>query len=431
MAKETAKLKRGIGIVAASFLVLNGIIGAGIFALPGELARQAGLFGPWLILLFGILIITVAWTFAALASYFKTSGGPVTYASKAFGPIAGFQVGWLFYVGRATSLAANTNVLFNYVAYFWDGMNDYLSKAILFIVIIGGLTIVNFMGLNSAMRAINIFSLLKAIPILVLILLGLPHISPEGLLPNDFPVIDDFGTLVLLILYAFVGFECVLFTTEETKDPKKTLPRALITTVVAITIVYFLIQLIYVNVVTVENNNTPLIELGRILFGEMGTSIIIITAICSIMGSATSILLTAPRLTFSLAEEGLLPKWFSAVHEKYNTPANSVLFLGALGLFLGITGTFIYLAMASALARIIAYIVCICSLPAIRRQADEETVKNALILPGGYLIPCLGLSVCTLAVVVSPLQSWLYLSGFLILGGVLYITSIRLKKGQS
>lgn len=428
MAKGDAKLKRGVGALAASFLVLNGIIGAGIFALPGALSTQAGLFGPWLILLFGVLIITVAWTFGSIASYFKSSGGPVAYASLAFGPFAGFQVGWLLYVGRATSLAANTNVLFNYLSYFWQGINSDLSKAAMFILIIGGLTVVNVMGIKSAMKAINLFSLLKVLPILVLILIGLPHISPSGVLPSDFPVIDDFGTLVLLILYAFVGFECVLFTTEETKNPTKTLPRALITMVIAITVVYFLIQLIYVNVVTTNDIDAPLIELGSILFGEVGASIIIITAVCSIMGTATSILFTAPRLTFSLAEDGSLPKWFSKVHEKYNTPANSVIFLGVFGLFLGITGTFIYLAVASALARILAYIICISSLPAIRRKADTETRENALTLPGGYLIPCLALSVCIVAVYFSPLQSWLYLTGFLSLGGFLYFLNSALKK---
>jgi len=427
MSSSGPKLKRDIGYLAASFLVFNGIIGAGIFALPGELAEQAGLYGPWLILLFGVLIIMVAWTFAAIASYFKTSGGPVTYASRAFGPVAGFQVGWLLYVGRATSLAANTNVLFNYVAYFWDGINSDISKSVLFTLIIGGLTIVNIMGLKSAMKVINLFSLLKAIPILVLILIGLPYVSPAGILPGDFPVVDDMGTLVLLILYAFVGFECVLFTSEETKEPKKTLPKALITMVVAITVIYFLIQLIYVNAVTDVSVDVPLIELGRIIFGEVGATIIIVTALCSIIATTTGILLTAPRLTFSMAEKGMLPDWFAVVHEKYNTPANSVLFLGVIGLFLGITGTFVYLAMASALARIIAYIICICSLPAIRRQADEETLKGALKLPGGYLIPALGLLVCAIAVAVSPLESWLYLSGFVMLGGFLYYQSSRLK----
>ena len=196
---------------------------------------------------------------------------------------------------------------------------------------------------------------------------------------------------------------------------------------VAITVVYFLIQLVYINIVTIDNNDAPLIELGRVVFGEAGVSIIIITALFSIMGTATSILLTAPRLTFSLAKDGSLPQWFSRVHTKYNTPANSIIFLGVFGLLLGITGTFVYLAVASALARILAYIICILSLPIIRKKADQATRKKALKLPGGFLIPCLALLVCIVAVVFSPLQSWLYLFGFLSLGGLLYFINSRHK----
>ena len=111
-----AKLKRDIGFLAAGLLVLNGVVGAGIFGLPGRLYDQAGAFSPWLILIFGALIITVAWTYAELASYFTKTGGPVAYVSHAFGPVLGFQVGWLLYIGRVAALAANTNVLTAYLS---------------------------------------------------------------------------------------------------------------------------------------------------------------------------------------------------------------------------------------------------------------------------------------------------------------------------
>ena len=428
MAKRGVKLIRDIGLVAASLIVLNAVMGAGIFGMPGKLAEQAGQYSPWLILLFGALIITVAWTFGSIASYFKTTGGPVTYASYAFGPLVGFQVGWLFYFGRAASLAANINVIFNYMAYFWDGIaNDYIRTA-MFIFIIVGLTFINIIGVRAAIKSLNIISIFKFLPILVLILVGLPYISPNGFLPSNFPVIDDVGTLVLLILYAFVGFESVLFTTEETKNPTKTLPRALIINVIVIAVVYFLIQMIYVNVVTESSNDVPLIALGQILMGGAGVVIVIISAIFSILGSASGIILSAPRMTYSLAEQGLLPKWFCIVHEEYRTPTNSILFLAATALFLGITGTFIYLAMASALARMMGYVICILALPVIRKQADKETLDNAVKLPGGFLIPGLALFVCFIAAYFSPLLSWIYLSGFLAIGGLLYFANYLYKK---
>jgi len=423
-----AKLKRDIGMMAAIFLVFNGVIGAGIFGLPGKLAEQAGMFSPWLILIFGALILMVVWTFAAMASYFSSTGGPVAYASRAFGPLIGFQTGWLLYFGRVAAIAANLNLLFSYVAYFWDGISNEITRAVLFILIIAGLTAINIMGIKRAVQAINIVTFLKVIPILGLILIGLPHVSPEGLLPGDFPVIDDLGALILLIMYAFVGFEGSLVTAGETKNPKKTLPVALFSTVIVISIIYFLIQLIYVNAVTGGNNDAPLIALGHILLGGTGAIIIILTAIFSILGNATCIVIAISRMTFAMAEEGSLPKWFSQIHVKYNTPANSILFVAGIALILGLTGTFVYLATASALARMVAYGVCILALPAIKRKADQETRDNAMKLPGGYLIPAIGLLVCVFASVLSPLISWLYFLGFMALGSTLYFFNYLLKK---
>ncbi|MBT6033151.1 MAG: amino acid permease [Kordiimonadaceae bacterium] len=423
-----AKLKRDIGMLAAIFLVFNGVIGAGIFGLPGKLAEQAGMFSPWLILIFGALILTVVWSFASMASYFNNTGGPVAYASRAFGPLVGFQTGWLLYFGRIASIAANLNLLFTYAEYFWDGMANETTKAIMFCFIIGALAIINIMGIKRAVQAINIITFLKAIPIIGLILIGLPHVSPAGLLPGDFPVVDDVGALVLLILYAFVGFEGALVTAGETKDPKKTLPVALFSTVIIISIVYFLIQLIYVNTVIGGNNDAPLIALGQFVLGTTGAVIITLTAIFSIMGNATSIMIAVPRMTFAMAEDGSLPGWFSQVHEKYKTPMNSILFLSFIAIILGLTGTFVYLATASALSRMVAYGVCIASLPAIKRKADLQTRDEATNLPGGNIIPIIAILVCILAAVLSPLISWLYFCGFFALGSFLYFINYLLKR---
>lgn len=415
-----AKLKRDIGMLAAGFLVLNGVIGAGIFGLPGKLVEQAGIFGPWLIIIFGAFIITVAWTFASIASYFNTTGGPVAYANRAFGPLIGFQTGWLLYIGRVSAIAANINVLFNYAAYLWDGASGETTRGVMFFIIIGGLTVVNVMGIKKAVKAINVITLFKLIPVLVLILLALPHLTPEGVLPSDLPSFNDMSGLVLLILYAFVGFEGALVTAGETKNPRKTIPRALICGVLVITAIYFSVALTYANVVTNGSGDTPLVEMGEILMGPIGGVIIIITAIFSILGNATSIVIAAPRMTYAMAEEGSLPKWFGKVHEKYHTPANSIVFLGGLAFLLAISGTFVYLAIASTLARMIAYAICMLALPNIRKKADQETRDAATKLPGGYLIPGVAFFVCLFAISQSTEQSWKYVIGFVVLGSFLY-----------
>ena len=265
-----AKLKRDIGALAAGFLVLNGVIGAGIFGLPGRVVEKAGVFSPWLIVILGALMLSVVWTFAVIASYFTKTGGPVAYANRAFGPLIGFQTGWLLYISRSAATAANINVLFNYAAYFWDGLSGELIRGFMFFVIIGSLTIINVMGIKQAIKAINVLTLFKILPILVLILLSVPYLTPEGVLPTDFPTMDDTGGLVLLILYAFIGFEGVLVTAGETKNPRKTIPRALISTVLIITCIYFLVVLTYVNVVTEGGGDAPLVEMAEILAGPIG-----------------------------------------------------------------------------------------------------------------------------------------------------------------
>ena len=235
---------------------------------------------------------------------------------------------------------------------------------------------------------------------------------------------------MLLILYAFVGFEGALVTAGETKNPKKTIPRALICGVLVITAIYFSVAMTYANVVTNGGGDTPLVDMGEILMGPIGGVIIIITAIFSILGNATSIVIAAPRMTFAMAEEGTLPKWFGKVHEEYHTPANSIIFLGVLSFVLAISGTFIYLAIASTLARMIAYAICMLSLPNIRKKADAETLANATKLPGGYLIPGIAFVVCLFAISQSTIQSWQYMISFIALGGVLYFANKTIFKSN-
>jgi basic amino acid/polyamine antiporter, APA family len=427
---EQAKLKRDIGMVAAGFLVLNGIIGAGIFGLPGRLTEVAGAFSPWLFLIFGALIITVVWSFASLASYFSSTGGPVVYVSSAFGPMLGFQTGWLFYVGRVAAFAANINLLFDYAAFLWDGANEWVTRSIMIFIVIGALTVINILGIRKAIQAINILTFLKLVPIFLMIIMGIQYLEPAHMIPPELPVLEDAEAVILLIFFAFTGFESVLASAGETKNPKTTIPRALLSVFVVVTIIYFLLQLVYVTVAPPANASAPLIGLGGSLMGPIGEKIIITTAIFSILGNVAGIVIFASRSSFGMAHYGSLPMWFGKVHEKYSTPANSVIFQAVFVFILAISGTFVYLAMAGTLARLIAYSICILALPKVRKNADPETRKNALKIPGGYIIPLIGLCVCIFAMSQSQILNWQYLIGFVALGTALYFLNEKLKKGS-
>ncbi|HPF47201.1 MAG: amino acid permease [Alphaproteobacteria bacterium] len=425
---EEAKLKRDIGMLAAGFLVLNGIIGAGIFGLPGRLAEVAGTFSPWLFLIFGILILTVVWPFAALSSYFSSTGGPVAYVSTAFGPLLGFQTGWLFYVGRVAAFAANVNLLFDYMAYLWDGASPGMIRNIMILIVVAGLSIINILGIKRAIHVINIFTLLKLVPIFLLILLGLQYLAPENLVPPGIPDFNNANAVILLIFFSFTGFESVLASAGETKNAKRTIPRALLTVFIIVTIIYFLLQLVYITVAPEIEGSAPLIGLGESLMGPIGGIIVILTAIFSILGNVAGIAIFASRSTFGMAHYGSLPMWFGKVNDKYCTPANSIIFQSVFVFILAVSGTFVYLAIAGTLARLIAYSICILALPNVRKNADAETEVNSLKIPGGYVIPFIGLLVCFFAISQSELLSWKYLISFIVVGSFLYFMNERLKK---
>ena len=213
-AGHNKKLVRGIGIFGSAFLVLNGMIGAGIFALPSVVAARAGVLSPWLFLAVGVLIITVVLTFAELSSYFRISGGPVVYATRAFGPLTGFSTGWIYYVSRVAALAANSNAMAIYIGALWPWFGIDPGRAVVIVGVCGGLTLVNVLGVKDGVRTLAFFTFFKLIPLLVMILLGLQYVSPEVLFPENMPTIDNLGGTTLLLIYA-----CLLYTSPSPRDP--------------------------------------------------------------------------------------------------------------------------------------------------------------------------------------------------------------------
>lgn len=415
------QLLRGITMIGATILVLNSIIGAGIFQLPAAVYPEAGVWSPWLFLIIGILVITIVLTFAELASYFKDSGGPVLYTSTAFGPLIGFSTGWILFISRMTAFAANTTVMAVYLGALVPWFGEGIGRAILICVVCGALTYANYVGVRTGVRTMAVITFFKLAPITIMILLGLQHVTGATLFPAAMPAFDDIGGTTLLLIYAFVGFEGATIISGETKNPQATLPRALVSTTIFIGVFYFLIVLVYISVMPdATDGSATLIDVGRELMGPAGTILLTLGAFFSIGGNLSSIMLAVPRLPFAMAEERLLPRWFGHVHEKHATPSNSILLLGGLGLVFALSGSFAWLAAASSLTRLISYVLCIGALPVIRNKATEEERALAYRLKGGYAIPLFALLLCLWIGAQASLRSWVVTGGLLALGLVFY-----------
>jgi basic amino acid/polyamine antiporter, APA family len=424
------KLLRGIGFAGVALIVLNSVIGAGIFALPSAIAARAGLLSPWLFLVCGLLVITVVLTYSELASYFRDTGGPVLYTSAAFGPLTGFSTGWIFFLSRMTAFAANTNVLVTYLGAAWPWLAGGTGRGVAIVVVCSALTWANYVGVRDGVRTVGVLTIFKILPLLLLILLGLPHVGGDVLFPDVVPAIEDLGDTTLLLIYAYVGFEAATITAGETSRPRRNLPRALVATVAATGALYFLIVLVYIAVLPgAGDQGLTLVDLGRELAGPAGALLITATAVFSIGGNLASNMLTVPRLTFALAEQRLLPQWFGRVHSRFRTPGNSILFLGALSLVFALSGSFLWLAAASSLTRLIVYVLCIAALPVIRRRADREARASAFRLKGGYAIPAIALLVSCWIAAQSSLYSW-QLTGLLLLAGLLLYGLAKIQRDR-
>ena len=416
-----AQLRRDIGFFGAAFLVLNAMIGAGIFALPGKVAVNAGLLSPWLFLAVGVVFLAVVLTFAELASYFRESGGPVLYATYAFGPLAGFGTGWILFLSRMTAFAANANVMATYLGSLFPWFGSGIGRAAVISVLTLGLTYANIRGVKDGVRTMGFFTVLKVLPLLLLVLLGLQHVTADTLIPSASAVIGDLGGTTLLLVYAYVGFETMAVTAGETSEPRRVLPRALMRTVIGTGILYFLIVLVFVAVIPDDTYaDATLVDVGRMLAGPAGAIVITMAAVFSIGGNLAGTMIAAPRLIFALAENRLLPAWFGNIHPKYATPDHSIVVMGGLAMVMALTGSFVELAVASSLSRMLSYILSIASLPIIRNRAGKAMHARAYRIRGGYAVPLVGLAICLWLTAQATAENWRTVGILLAIGFVLY-----------
>ena len=424
---KNVSLNREIGQLGFAAITLNGVIGAGIFALPAIAASKSGDFSPWLFLICAVLIMTVVLSFARAASFFRDTGGPIQYAGLAFGSFVGFQTGWLVYIGRLSAIGANISLMVTYAGWFWapltSGLGHQLAVTAAFIL----LAVFNIIGVRQSMNVVFLFSALKLVPLFLLIILGLSHIQPEIFTQIELPVTGSLGETILVLLYAFVGFESAVVPAGEARNPRKDIPRAITFTVLIITGVYFLIQLISVSVLPeLASSKTPLADVAEILMGATGAALLTFGAVFSIGGNCSASMLSAPRMTYALAQMGSLPAWFGKVNPRTRTPLNSIIFYAVLGLVLALSGSFVWLAVVSTLARLLSYILGVAALPVLERRIEKT--EDQFQLRGGYLVPAVALLLCLWLITFASVTTWLTTAAFFTLGTVLYLASPRNQK---
>jgi basic amino acid/polyamine antiporter, APA family len=391
-------LKREIGAVGLALNAINLTIGAGIFVLPAVVAENLGRSAFIAYILCGLLIILIMLCYAEIGSKVTTSGGSYAYVEKAFGPFAGFLINTLFWFGfAALSNAAVVNALADMLAIWFPAFAVSYIRVIFFIVVFGLLSFVNIRGVKEGSHFAAATSLLKLLPLILLIVVGLFSISADNLTVQTWPAVKSIGETALTLFFAFMGIETALNVSGEIKNPRKAIPKGIFMGVFGVLVVYMLLQLVSQGVLGDQlavHKKAPLASLAVQLIGPVGGTIILITGLVSMFGMVTGDVLATPRLLFAAAKDKLLPGFLSRIHTKFATPRWSIVVYSALIVILASSGGFKQLATLASSSVLIIYLAVVLAMIKLRYKkdgADEAGFK----IPGGLLIPILAvITIC-------------------------------------
>src|SRR5258708_5948432 len=391
-------LLRAIGRWSLAALVVNSIIGSGVFGLPSTVAGLIGNYSPYAVLAAGAGMSVIIACFAEVASRFQDAGGPYLYARVAFGRFMGIQTAWMLWLGQVSAPAANANLFVIYVGEFFPHAKDPLPRALILTLLVGFLTVINIRGVRGGAQVSNLFTAAKLVPLSAVIVLGLFVLhnhhwnvaSPPVASPNT----GQWLKAVLLLAFAYGGWETALAPMSEARNPRRDAPFALFTALLLCTGIYTLIQWVVVGVLPdAAHSQRPLADVARLAVGPVGAALVAIGALVSFYGYLSAKILAMPRVPFALAEQGDFPKAFAAVHPPFHTPYVSILAFAALVWGFALVGEFKWNVTLSPVARLLYYGVGCAALPILRRKHPE--VADAMFqLPAGNLFAGGGRILC-------------------------------------
>ena len=395
MAKVLAETRqigliRGIRRWDLVAIAINGIIGGGIFGLPAPVFK---LIGPYSLIAFAVCAVVVTLIilcFAEVGSRFDETGGPYLYAREAFGATVAFEIGWLIWLARLTAFAANCNLLVAYIGYFLPAAANPFWRASIIIVVVAILAAINLLGVRQAAIVSNVFTIGKLVPLILFIAVGLFFLNHQAFVPGPRPATGAFSQSVLLLVYAFTGFEMAAIPAGEVRDPKKNLPRALLIAIAVVAILYILIQVVCVGTLPeLAQSQKPLADAGMRFMGAAGGAVISAGAIISITGNLNILVLSGSRVPFAMAEQQQLPSCIAKVHRRFSTPHVAIVITAGLMLLFTLQSSFVKALTISAIARLVTYGATCLSLPVFRRRSDAPPASFRL--RGGTAIAILAL----------------------------------------
>ncbi len=414
------ELKRDLSYFDLTNIVVGAIVGSDIYIAS---AITAGLLGPFSIVVWvvaGIMATILAMIFAYSAYYVPRVGGSFAFVSTAFDDFYGFMAGWSMWIAEVLSLPVFALTFANYLQYFVP--LSFLDQLLVKAVFLFGLTAVNIFGVKAAGRVNDVLTVAKLLPLLLLVFVGFgSFVFNPGLLSNYAPFapfgLGSFGTALVLIFWAYVGFELGTLPAGEVKDPKRNIPRAITAGMAIVTFFYLSTNFVIfgtVNSQRLAQTVTPLVLVGSALLGTSGAIIVSLGALVSVSGSDESGILGTARLAYAMSVDGLFPRAFSKVHPKFKTPYMALVIQAALALGLSLYSGLGDLISFSVFNLAFSFLLVSLSLVVLKRSGEKG-------LRGQSVLPWLGVGICLFLLYSTSLFDKLAGAALILTGVPLYL----------
>lgn len=390
------ELARVMGRATLAALVVNAVIGSGIFGLPSVLARLLGPLAPWAWIVGAVGNGVVMLCFAEVASRFSQAGGAYLYARASLPRLVAIQVAWLVFLTRVTAAAAGANLFTVNLGELLPAAEREVVRIGLLTLLVGGLAAVNLRGVRQGARLSNLFTAGKLVPLAVFLVAGAVFLAARA--PASAPAAppaapaSDWLRAVLLVAFAYGGYDGTLLAMGEARHPRRDAPVAMVAAMVFLAALYTGIQLVVGAALSDPGaSQRPLVAAAQVFLGPFGAGLLAAGAMISVFGFLVANFLAAPRLLFAVGANGDMPAVFARVHPRFRTPDVAILTFAVVVWALAVHGSFEWNAMISAVSRLFVYASTCVSLVVLRRRHPGEARFH---LRGGLVLAALGIGFC-------------------------------------
>ncbi|HEX7937676.1 MAG TPA: APC family permease [Gemmatimonadaceae bacterium] len=421
-------LVRALGVWGLSASVINITIGGGIFRAPGapEVSGRLGAAAPLSYIICAIAMAFVVLCFAEAGGRIASSGGPYAYVERAFGPTAGFAVGWMLWVTGTIATAAVATIFADSVQAMIPSLGGAAMRAGLIVLMFAVVTSINVRGVQFGAGLNLVSTVVKLVPLALLIVLGLFAAKAENLAWPGMPSAPDLTRSSIVLLFIFAGIESALVPSGEVSDPARTVPRAVLIALGVVTVVYILIHLAAQGVLgsRLPGNNAPLSDLATAVMGPAGGVIVGVAIVLSTFGYLSGMTLAIPRALFAFARDGVLPAALARVHPVFHTPRIAIITQTVLAVVLAVSSEWEKLVVLANISVLIVYFGCALAAWQLRRTGvHDEGAPGAAKIPGSAIAAPMALVVIIVLLTSVKKEEWLASAATIFVGVLFYAAS--------